>query len=1212
MKPLTNTRFTPLRQDTALIAVFALSVIAMPQSVMAACTSSGTGTYLCENANSTGITITGTDIDINTAPGFSVSEPGNSDAALNIMGSGTVKYTDVNGSTLDTQGGYSLQINNTTTAGESSLTHVQTNANIPNGLFIENSSQNDSTVAIDLSGSLSEGGYDNFAIDVRSSGEKNASVNINTQGISGDNGINTVVHSANGTARQDINLQGDLNVSGVGGYINNASSNGSGILNFSAKNLIALSDVIYISNSGHDGAAITHIDIDGDITSTNGQAASFYNNSYNGLSDLTIRANNVSGQYLGLNITNYSQYGSSQTDIALTGDISATSGHALRLSTYASEGDVGSTIKLNNVSSFYDALYISANATQGDVTSNLDVSGTITSEFGYGIYMMSSVSDGASYSDIKANNITSGYQGLYLSNFATGDVISTISVTGDIVSGSAGGVTIQSSSDQGNVANVINLNNLTSNADGLHIIGSTNIGTSTTDLTVSGQIKSTSSGIVLNSYVDDGNAVANFDINSVTSVYDAIYISNLVPGTDNGKSVVNVTTRGEIVSQDGYGIYTESNSSDTYITVAGLVRGGNDTAVGIYTLDGAQRSATLELQSGYVLEGITQALVMNSNYFDLPSGSLDLPNGHLVLGGAENATFDLSRIDNREEAIFNGDPNRITGFGTLAKTGNGVWTLVGTNTANDAVNLFSSANVEKGVLALDSATLGLAADTALTVANGGALSSIGTSTLSGNLTSSGEIRLANQYVGGNGNFAGDRLTVTGNYTGNSGAYLMIDTMLGDDNSATDRLVINGDSLGTTSVKVNNAGGDGDLTTNGINIINVSGLSSDSTFLLDGDYVTKDGKQAVIGGAYAYTLQANGDAASPDRDWYLSSELRPLEPSPEAGGESRYQPGVPLYEQYPQVLAALNTLPTLQQRIGNRYWSQGTLAESAANNEQWAWGRIEGSHQSSDPARSTSGSQRDIDLWKLQTGIDIPIYQYANGSLLTGGVNFIYGKANADITSYYGDGSIDTSGYGVGATLTWYGIDGVYIDGQLQTMWFDSDLKSDTLSRTMVSGNNGRGYASSIEGGKRYALNEEGLSLTPQMQLLYSRVDFNSFRDPYGSKVSAQDGNNLRTRIGTSLDKETAWVAENGTTSRTHVYGNVDLYNEFTNGTKIKDSGVEFSTRDERQWVGIGAGGTYEWQNGRYAVYGNLNLTSATNNISDNYAVGGAVGIRVGW
>ncbi|EIT40909.1 outer membrane autotransporter barrel domain protein, partial [Yersinia pestis PY-99] len=276
--------------------------------------------------------------------------------------------------------------------------------------------------------------------------------------------------------------------------------------------------------------------------------------------------------------------------------------------------------------------------------------------------------------------------------------------------------------------------------------------------------------------------------------------------------------------------------------------------------------------------------------------------------------------------------------------------------------------------------------------------------------------------------------------------------------------------------------------------------------------------------------------------------------------------MPLYEQYPQVLAALNTLPTLQQRVGNRYGAPGALADLDFDNNQWAWGRIEGSHQVTDPARSTSGSQREIDVWKLQTGIDVPLYQSQDGSLLTGGVNFSYGKAKADIHSFFGDGRINSAGYGLGTSLTWYGNNGVYVDGQLQTMWFDSDLSSRTAGHAVASGNNGRGYTSAIEAGKGYALGN-GLSLTPQMQVTYSRVDFDTFRDPFDSEVSLQEGDSLRGRIGVSLDKETTWSAKDGTTRRSHIYSHLDLHNEFLNGSKVQVSGVEFATRDERQSVG---------------------------------------------
>lgn len=1349
IKFLTEREFSTLNQSTALLTtVFTLSLIVLPQSVQAACTNVGMGAYLCENANASGIAIDGMDISVETGAGFSTNEPGTTDSALTLTGSGSISYIDINASTLNTEGAYSLKaLNDTSASGLSTTTIIKTNGTINNGVSIESQSGADSTILVNIFEDLSGGTNSNPAVYFNASAVGDSAITLNIGAITSYSGIQSNNYSQNGMANTYMNLAGDINVDSTAISINNYGYNGSSIVNFNSKNIAAESYGLDIYNSNGDGDTLTHIEVDGDIRTRTGTAVNLSGYANQGTSSLKFRANNIiSGSY-GLNISNYTQHGEVLTDIALTGDITATSGSGMTFSAYSNEGNANTSIALNNVMTYGTGLYLNTNAymgnvlfnldvsgdiksendagmnvssyayqgdantfiklnnvtalygglnlntsatmgnelfnldvsgdinsgistgvtmyssaSQGNATTsirlnnvtafyngldlytnsqmgntlfNLDVSGNIESENGAGINLYGGASEGNSSLSVKANNISAGYRGLYINNYGySGQAFTTATVTGDIIANMDEGVVIETTSYSGDATAIINVNNVRSTVKGIRMDTYAETGLSTTDLTVVGQI-SGAEGIDLEGNADNGSAIIIADVNQVATDNNAVHISSYLFSGDTGLSTIDAITRGAIVSQQGYGIRIETNTADTYLTVAGLVHGGDGSAVGLYRLDNLQKSATLELQPGYVLEGTTQALVNESTHFDLNTATLDLPNSHLVLGGAGQAEFDLTRIDNRDEAITEGDSNRITGFGTLAKTGNSVWTLTGTNSADGPTDSFLSAYVDSGILVLDNATLGLTGSVArltttpalavvetntLTVADGAALSSIGSSTVIGNVTSAGALLLSNGYAGGNGTVTGDRLTLAGNYAGN-GASIVLDTQLGNDSSATDRLVIQGDATGTTSVRVNNAGGTGAQTHAGITIIDVDGVSFDNAFLLKGDYVTTDGKPAVIGGAYAYTLQASGEEASAGRDWFLSSELTPTAPSigtipekPVIGGALRYQPGAPLYEQYPQILAALNTLPTLQQRVGNRYWSQDGLTElslEGLDDAQWAWGRIEGSHQNADPAKSTSGSQRDIDLWKLQTGLDIPLYQSQEGALLTGGVNFSYGKAMADIDSYVGSGSIDSSGYGIGTTLTWYGNDGVYLDGQLQTMWFDSGLSSDTLGQSLVSDNHGRGYASSIETGKRYALGA-GLSLTPQTQLTYSRVDFDDFRDPFGSEVSLQEGDSLRGRLGVSLDKNIVWRAEDGTTRRSHVYGNVDVYNEFMNGTKTHVSGVDFSSRDKRQSVGVGVGGTHEWQNGRYAVYGNVNLISATHNVSDNYSIGGTIGVRVGW
>lgn len=191
---------------------------------------------------------------------------------------------------------------------------------------------------------------------------------------------------------------------------------------------------------------------------------------------------------------------------------------------------------------------------------------------------------------------------------------------------------------------------------------------------------------------------------------------------------------------------------------------------------------------------------MNDSYIDLDTAYFDLPNSLLVLGGSGNATLDLARIDNRTDAILAGGADRISGFGTLTKNGDSIWTLTGTNTT-DAANAFLSADIEAGILTLDNSTLALTSDAtssvsllarsptqtstaqgAMSIASGAALSSVGTSAFMGDVVNDGTILLANSYQGGNGHFAGDHLSITGNYTGNS-ASLLLDTVLGDETSA---------------------------------------------------------------------------------------------------------------------------------------------------------------------------------------------------------------------------------------------------------------------------------------------------------------------------------------------------------------------------------------------------------------------------------------------
>jgi autotransporter-associated beta strand protein len=224
----------------------------------------------------------------------------------------------------------------------------------------------------------------------------------------------------------------------------------------------------------------------------------------------------------------------------------------------------------------------------------------------------------------------------------------------------------------------------------------------------------------------------------------------------------------------------------------------------------------------------------------------------------------------------------ISGSGSLNKTGGNTLLLTTVNTytgttavdagalvlANNAALISAQpVNVASGAIFGGYGSVGgdvindgllAVADAAPGFTNGPA----GQFSIGGQLINNGEIRMSSATPA-------SILLVGGNYIGNNGL-LTLSTTLGEDNSATDKLVVLGSTAGATRVAINNAGGMGAQTTNGIEIVQVGG-ASDGSFALQG---------RVVAGAYEYQL-VQGTPNGNDGDWYLSSvaNLGPTPPAP---------------------------------------------------------------------------------------------------------------------------------------------------------------------------------------------------------------------------------------------------------------------------------------------------------------------------------------------
>jgi len=591
-----------------------------------------------------------------------------------------------------------------------------------------------------------------------------------------------------------------------------------------------------------------------------------------------------------------------------------------------------------------------------------------------------------------------------------------------------------------------------------------------------------------------------------------------------------------------------------------LVLGGANSYTGGTQIVGG----TLRISSDANLGATSGAVTLDGGTLETSANITSARDIVVASGGAIAAAADTV-------FTYNG---LFSGTGTLTKNGAGTLLV----TANNG-GFGGSTTVADGTLAVQ-----------------GSLGGAVTVGAAGRLEGAGRVgSIVNAGIVAPGSGIGS-LTVAGDYAGNGGT-LEIEAALGGDTSAADRLVVNGATSGNTRVTVINRGGLGAQTVEGIKIVDVAGASN-GNFALDGDYLF-DGQQAVIAGAYGYRLYKNGVSTPQDGDWYLRSMRLDGAGNPEG---PLYQPGVPVYEAYVGALQSLNRLPTLQQRVGNRSWAASPVDGAGL------WGRFESERQRPDALVSTSGADRKVDQWQAQLGLDATLSQRSDGAALVGGLTAHYGKADGAVTSIFGNGSIDTQGYGVGATMTWYGPQGFYVDGQVKLSWFDSDLESNILG-SLAQGNKGDGQAFSLELGKQTSIGRN-LSITPQVQMSYAKVDFDRFADPADASVSAAKGESLKTRWGVAIDHQTSWKGRAGDIRRTRLYSVMNLSYEWLDGAVADVSGTPIVNRDRRLSGELGLGGSYSWGNDRFTLYTEISGDTAIADFGAGYNLKGSAGFRV--
>ncbi|KUR04194.1 autotransporter outer membrane beta-barrel domain-containing protein [Enterobacter bugandensis] len=382
------------------------------------------------------------------------------------------------------------------------------------------------------------------------------------------------------------------------------------------------------------------------------------------------------------------------------------------------------------------------------------------------------------------------------------------------------------------------------------------------------------------------------------------------------------------------------------------------------------------------------------------------------------------------------------------------------------------------------------------------------------------------------------LTINEDYTGNGGK-LVFNTVLSDDTSETDRLIVEGNTSGRTAVDVNNIGGTGAQTVEGIEIVSVGG-NSEGTF---------EKASRIVAGGYDYNVVQKG------KNWFLTSLAEPVDPPvdpvdppvdpveppvdpvdppvvpvdppvdpvippqepvpPPAPPKSEHQYR-PEFGSYQANSYAANTLfmTRLHDRLGETQYTDMLTGEQKVTS---LWMRNVGGH-----ARFNDGSgqlKTTANRYVLQLGGDIA--QWSTDGLdrwhlgLMAGYGNSQSRSASSLTGYHSRGEVN--GYSVGLYGTWYANEadksGTYVDSWVLYNWFDNKVMGQDQATERYRSS---GITASVEAGYSVKVGESGRNsywIQPKAQAVWMDVQADDHRERNGTRVKDETQGNLMTRLG---------------------------------------------------------------------------------------------------
>lgn len=844
--------------------------------------------------------------------------------------------------------------------------------------------------------------------------------------------------------------------------------------------------------------------------------------------DINIRQNNgtLSGGSSGLLALNVTQKNNINIELHgnLTGGDVTTSNYFIDgSSTFATAPaglvvfSFGDSVNINQASGNIEGVRgIAIDQFNSEV--NLLLSSAVYGRTSDGVYIRSgSVNEASKINVIQnAGRITGEKNGLYANNTSNSASPISINISG-VVKGNENAGVIASHSGIKSTGGII----LTEGAQG-DISGknygvlATNSGTGKNEINIYGRVTSTGidnineiiSSSLSSSITTEGNSeiTINKSTQVVSNVNGGTAINLDTPfGTDafiNLNEGSDISSASGIAIRDGAGNTNISLNDGSRIAGEVVLGAGNDT-VNINGNTNITEVTLLDGGSSKYLKTMKETIeknILDMDTFDTSTtteeniyvqndalGTASAGINKLNLTGTRQS-FAGSIIKNWQSITLDNSELSFISDGAL---------LTGTGTNSDGTK--QGLTLQNNSRLMSPVLLGIEGD--VTIDDSSSLIHNAGGEITGNVNSAGLI----QWSG-----LGNALTINGDYTGRAGSVLSMNTKLESDNSLTDSLIVRGNTSGETEVIVNNAGGTGVKTLNGIRIITVEGLS-------EGVFSQKG---RIVAGAYDYKLVKGNDQDT--KNWYLTNEDIPgPTPDPDTSSGIKVRPEA---ASYLDNLSAANTMFNLTKtdRTGEKEFLEEYNSQKHSTS---LWLRQSGTHDRWNNDNSSLKTQSN--RYVFQLGGDLLSWSNRLNERLNVGVMAGYGhqasNSGSSITGYSSKGT--TEGYNTGLYALWSSTDesgqGMYIDSWLQYNWYTHTVKGEDIASEKYQSS---GSVGSVETGVDYLIartmgskdSEYGVFVRPQLQAIWSGIDTDDHQESNGSEIKSTEKGNVQTRAGVRI------------------------------------------------------------------------------------------------